>query len=101
MASYATLPKRLRFAEENRSQIVFSDVTKIRLDPLTNSVKLKEGISGYSTDPDIYVISPLTSPQAVHRWIGFHADVVHVKDTDGTVLTNAKYRLHDGTNQYY
>ena len=94
-------PKELLFCERNRSLIEFSDSTKIRLNPAENRIELKEVTGGYSTDDDIYAISPETNPNAVRAWVAFQVDVDTPEYADGTTPTSVGYRLHDGTDHYY
>lgn len=101
MARFWTLPKHNRFWEAERANIEFSDSDKIRLNPRTNRIELKIGIGGYPTDANIHAIGPAMGPDAVRQWIGFQADVVIPKDINGAPVGFLKYRLHDGTNQWY
>lgn len=102
-----TLPKRLLFLEENRNDISFSDSAKIRLVPKDNLVRLTQvespffGVgSAYSTDADLYAITPTTNPDAIRQWIGFQCDVVHGK-VGGVAVTSVGFRLYDGSDQYW
>jgi len=94
------LMKRLEFLEENRPSIWFSNTAKIRLDPVTNACKLKAIDGKYSTDNDLYVLSPSTSPQAVLQWVGFQADL-WIPRLNQVAVASVGFRLHDGTTQWY
>lgn len=97
--------KRFAFEETNRSELTFSDATKIRMDPKTNQIELKiqsyERATGkpvYSLDTDLTVTTWTTTPQAVRQWLGFGAEPRESSQPDGT---SVRYKLNDGTNDRY
>lgn len=70
------LVKNFILDERIRPFLVFSDVTKIRLnteDPSNPRLMLKANAGLYSTDNDIWVKTPLMTPQAVKKWLAFEA----------------------------
>jgi len=95
------LAKTFLFNEDNRSEIVFSEPNKIRMNPDRNSslantnssindvneerrisgdgndqgAELTLSSSGYSLDKWLYVRTPVTNPKGVKNWIGFDVDV--------------------------
>jgi len=101
MATLLTLMKRLTFTEQDRASVAFSDRTKIRLDPKLHQVTLRGTPGSYPTDDDIYIVSAAMSPQAVRSWVAFQAEVEQGMTRGETVVTSTKYRLHDGTNQWF
>lgn len=96
MAHLYDILKSFTFLEEYRSEIVFSDSTKIRLDPIDHSFKLVLGSNElYSTDSDIWVMSPEFYPKSNKLWRAFEAFYILPENT------SIQYRLHDGTDHRY
>lgn len=99
------LCKRFGFEEANRSRLTFSDSTKIRLNPITHTLELKQlgvnkvtGQPIYSTDADLSVTTWLTNPQTVKQWIGFSVNPQPQTQPAGT---SVGFKLSDGTDDYY
>lgn len=70
------LIKKFRFEEAIRKSLVFSDPTKIRLnteDPTLTRVELAVDEGQFPLDADIFVETPLTTPNAVKKWLRFEA----------------------------
>jgi len=84
------LIKNFTFDEDIRSGLVFSDVTKIRLNSenaLNPKIQLKvDALGNFSTDADIFVETPLTTPQAVQKWLKFEA-IVGIDSSTGLLPT--------------
>jgi hypothetical protein len=89
--------------ESLRSDLVFSDATKIRMYTDYNrvGVRLKSSYSKTSgkmefpTDNDIYCEMPQWEPDAVKGWLVFQE--ISKKETG----TSIGWRLHDGTSAYW
>lgn len=93
--------KRITFTESERSQMVLSDPTKIRLSSGENLVKLKEQEDGtFPLDTTLNVVAPPASAGAFRSFTGFQAIIRH-KKVNGTLVTSARFRLHDGTDPYW
>lgn len=104
------LIKCLGFREQDRELVTLGPRT--RLNPETNRAQLAfdpiltvygGGFPTAATHPDLWVKTKLTYPRAVRRWIGFEAGVIHASDPDNPtqILTNVRFRLDNGTNEYY
>jgi hypothetical protein len=95
--------KRFVFEESIRSEIAFSDVTKIRLSPERNRILLKADADGLFpvNDTGAYVTTWTTAPAAWLSWIAFESITVEKKNFENDVLTSYYFRLHNGTNEYY
>ncbi len=94
------LIKTFSFREQDRDDIELGPDT--RLNPDTHRAQLKEIVPGlFPTSADLFVKTRLTNPQAVRRWIGFEAQIIHALDDLGQPLTGAQYRLDDGINEHY
>lgn len=92
------LIKTFLWRNQDRDDVVLGADT--RLDSSKHRATLLADSNGaYPTAADLYVKSRLTEPRAVRSWIGFEADVRHVRDPDNpsVVLTSAAFRLNDGT----
>jgi hypothetical protein len=99
------LVKLFKFEERERPGLTFSDATKIRMDPKTNRIQLRQqdiafttGRPTYSTDDNLYVKTRLTEPEALVQWLGFYADPNYLQQPTGT---SVGYKLNDGTNDRY
>ncbi len=97
-----SLVKHFGFEEKNRSRFTFSDSDKIRLNPATGRIELKQvstdrptGVPLYSTDADLYVATWITNPTAIRRWAGFSFDPLEGNQPAGTTV---RFKLNDGTN---
>ncbi len=93
------------FAEFNRSQLTFSDATKIHLDSLTNVISLKpigvESRTGrkiYSTEANLYVKTATFNPKCLQKFFAFSATP---RPTLQPSQTTVAYRLNNGTSDYY
>lgn len=103
MAELKTYIRGVDLDKRVRSELVFSDATKIRMydDFQRPGVRLKSTFNKWSkknefpTDVDITVRLPSWSPQAVKGWVAFQE--VSEKP-DGTAVT---WRVSDGTNDYW
>lgn len=75
------------FDEKIRSELVFSDSAKIRLnteDKINPRIQLKKNsLKEFSLDADIFVETPIITPNAVQKWLKFEARVTEDKDTKG------------------
>lgn len=93
-------PKLIRFEELNRSRLTFSDATKIRLNPDTNRLELKQDPTTlrYPTDANLHVKSWVVYPRALKGLTAFHADPLEQRQPAGTAI---RFRLGNGTNEYY
>ncbi|MEZ4871285.1 MAG: hypothetical protein R2827_03360 [Bdellovibrionales bacterium] len=70
------LIKNFIFDETIRKQLIFSDATKIRLnteDPAQTTIELASNGDQFPIDPDLYIETPLTTPNGVQRWLRFEA----------------------------
>lgn len=93
------LIKELCFEESVRSKITLGADT--RLHPESSWLQLLADINGaYPTTDDLTVKTWVTNPQSVRQWLGFEADVAHT-EIDGSVVTSVKFRLGDGTSEFY
>jgi hypothetical protein len=91
--------KLLRFKEQMRRKLTFSDPTKIRLNPVTNRLELWANNQGrYSTDDDLFVRGPLWHPEALTAWVGLHVDPLEQRQPAGTSIG---LRLGDGTDDRF
>lgn len=96
-----TVIKQWEFTEEDRTLVVLSDTTKIRLDAKLNSIILKADADGkFPLSANLNVRTQLTNPKAIRKLVGFQAKVLHARSA-GVEITGAGYRIHDGTNQWY
>jgi hypothetical protein len=94
------LIKCFDFLETNRDRITLG--TNVRLNPTINRIQLEEDSSDeYSTDPDLYVKTWITTPQSVKQWLSFESVITHSYDDDQIQLTGHGYRLGNGTNEYW
>lgn len=100
------LIKCFTFEEDNRSKIELG--SKVRLNSTKHWVQLKEEkdadpdnpIDVYPLDDDLYVKTWITQPTSVRGWLGFDANVQHVK-VDDVAVTSVNFRLGDGTDEYW
>lgn len=99
------LCKRFVFEERFRSQLTFSDSTKIRLNPRTNQLELSiqsynrvTGDPVYSTDTDLTVTTWLTNPLALVQWLGFMMEPL---TPNQPASTQVRFKLNDGTDDRY
>ena len=91
--------KVFSWTEQDRPRVTLGPNT--RIDPETHRAQLGTyGTDGFSTAADLYVKSWVANPIRMKQWLGFDATVIH-KWVEGTKVTDAKFRLSDGTNQYW
>jgi len=91
------------FEELNRSRLTFSDSSKIRLNPSTNKIELKEqskdpvtGDPIYSTSDNLWMKTWIANPLAVEQWLLFNAEPYAQP-----IGTSVKFKLNNGTSDYY
>lgn len=102
------LCKRFGFEEANRSRLVFSDPTKIRLVPprlgdylprlQLKSQGYKRGRNVYSLDTDLTVTTWISNPETLASWAGFEAIPAASQQPAGT---SVRYKLNDGTDDRF
>lgn len=93
--------KTFKFENQYRSRITLGSDT--RLHPIENRLMLQEDEDGYYplTD-DLEARTWVANPDGARQWLGFEARVQHGKDPiTGEVKTAAKFRLSDGTDDYW
>lgn len=94
-----TLIKTFCWTEADRSVVALGPETRIV--PERNLATLIAADGRFSTDPDLYVKSRVTTPQAVRQWLGFEARVTHKLNAANEQVTSADFRLFDGTDELY
>lgn len=95
------LIKNFIFDERIRSALVFSDDTKIRLnseDPRTPRLELKASFGLFPTEADLCVETPLTTPNALLKWLKFEAVKIGNELPIGTFVG---FKLKTPTNNYF
>lgn len=92
------LIKDFRFSEDVRSKITLG--TNVRLNAQEHWLQLKATANVYPTTADLYAKTWIANPQTARQWLGFEAEVTHSKVND-VVVTSVKFRLGNGTNEYY
>lgn len=99
------LCKRFLFEERYRSQLTFSDNTKVRLNSKTNQLELSvqsyDRVSGdpiYSTDTDLTITTWITNPIALTQWLGFMMEPLTPNQPENTQV---RFKLNDGTDDLY
>lgn len=99
------LVKSFVFDEDIRSRLTFSNPAKIRLNPVTGGLELKEqsiekstGLYIYSTEANLYVQIASINPTSLVKWIGFAASPNYTLQPTGTSVA---YRLNNGATTYY
>jgi hypothetical protein len=94
------LIKVFNFNEDNRSLLTIGDDT--RLNSIDGVIQLKADSDGnYPTTADLYVKTWTANPLNVKQWLLFEPVVSNFIDESGTQITFDKYRLGDGTDEYY
>lgn len=99
MTTLTTLIKRFEFTEDVRKTLTLG--TGTRLNPVNHRLELAATDGLYSMDPDLNVVTWVTTPKAVKAWTGFEVVDVITLDADNVALNSVAYRLTDGTNQFY
>lgn len=86
-----------------RAATVFSDSTKIRLDPEDYKIKLslQESNWKYPTDSDLSVRSRTYNPEAVQQLLMIQLNSTIPVDEDGADLCTVKMRIYNGTNEMW
>jgi len=93
------LIKEFAFSEDSRRKITLG--TSVRLNAASHYLQLQENSLGnYPLTADLFAKTWVATPDSVRQWLGFEAQVVHAFE-GGAQLTNVKFRLSNGTNQYY
>jgi len=93
------------FDDDIRSQLVFSDADKVRLnteDKSSTKIQLKATAGSYPLDTDIFVETPIVYPNAVQQWLGFEAIVVEDPIT-GLIPTGleVKFKVKTTAGNYW
>lgn len=97
-----TVGRWIEFPEEVRSALQISHAAKIRLHPQLHVLQLRPDSAGlYPTDADLYVRGPLINPTAVRLWRAVQVWASEVANEEGTVVATVRYRLNDGTTDYW
>jgi hypothetical protein len=86
-----------------RAATVFSDSSKIRLDPEDHKIKLtlQESNWRYPTDTDLSVRSRTYNPEAVQQLLMLQLNSTIPVDEDGVALATVKMRIYNGTNEMW
>ena len=101
------LIKCYNFADEPniRSKLTFSDATKIRLNPVTGKLELKQistqratGKPVYSTDANLFLTIAETNPLSLFQWLGF---AVAPRPSQQPTGASVGFKLNDGTDDRY
>ncbi len=93
------LVKTFDFLPERRSVITLGAGT--RLNPQTFRLQLEEQPDGtYLTTADLTARTWTANPQSAQQWLGFQAFVQH-QSVEGVQVTDVRYRLNDGTDDYW
>lgn len=94
-----TLIKTFSWTEADRVVVELGPGTRIA--PERNLATLAAADGRFSTDPDLYVKSRVTTPQAVRQWLSFEARIAHKLNAANEQVTSSGYRLFDGTDELY
>jgi hypothetical protein len=93
------LIKHFRFSNDNRYRIELGD--DVRLNTETHKIQLKDANGTYPLDTDLYAKTWVANPDSVRQWLGFECEVTNAKDDLGQDITGVKFRLSDGTDEYW
>lgn len=100
MPRFRKMMKSFLFEEPYRSDMVDLN-SGVRLNPQTNRLELTPvGGGSYPTTLDLFARTRLTTPEAVRKWAGFFVILNNVK-VSGNVVTDVRFRISNGTNDYY
>jgi len=99
MPRFRKMIKSFLFEEHNRRDMVDLN-SGVRLNPQTNRLELTPVGGSYPTTLDLYAKTRLTTPEAVRKWSGFFV-ILHNVKVSGEVVTDVRFRISDGTNEYY
>lgn len=91
--------KRMEFSEQHRSRLTIG--TDTRLNPTEHYLQLKAGGGGYPTASDLFVKTWTTTPCSMKRWVGFMADLTNYRDAANQQVTDVRFRLSDGSQEFY
>ena len=94
------LIKQFTWSDDDRDVVTFGAST--RINPDTHKAQLTADADGlFPLTANLFVKSRLTNPQQLRRWIGFEARVIHKLDDLGAPITSARFRLDNGTTEFY
>jgi len=98
------LIKTFIFDEDIRSGLIFSDITKVRLNTSDLSkprIQLKaDPVSGlFPTDVDLFIKTPLITPNAANKWLQF--EQVNVDDLTNPVGTNVQFKVRTTGSDFF
>lgn len=101
MERRATSIRTFTFGSLDRSTVMFSDPTKIRIDESdTGQLSLQAG-NLYPTDASLNIATSIANPANLRALVGFQASIRNFKNATQALVTGAGFRLSDGTSQYY
>lgn len=100
MPRYRKMIKSFLFEESERRHM--ADLNSgVRLNPKANRLEITPvGTGYYPTTLDLHARTRLTTPNAVRKWAGFFA-IIENKKVSGSVVTDVRFRLNNGTNDLY
>jgi len=94
--------KVFEFHPDLRNEYAFSDTAKIGVAGYQGTITLKpDSHCHHPTDDDIWFKTDLYNPQALTEWLAIQPWISHPKDEDGVVHTEIKFKLSNGTDDYY
>lgn len=99
MPRFRKMIKTFLFEEHNRRDMVDLN-SGVRLNPQTNRLEIMTVGGSYPTTLDLFARTRLTTPEAVRKWTGFFVILNNAKIA-GEVVTDVRFRISDGTNDYY
>lgn len=98
MPRYRKWMKAFMFEEPARREMIFAGVV---LHGQRQRLELS-GVSGaYPLTADLYARTRVTTPTSCRKWSGFMALSITHKNSVGALVTDVRYRLNDGTTDYY
>lgn len=95
------LIKRFDFTNDIRNKVVLGN--NVRLDAVNNYLRIVDVNGVYSMEDDLYAKTWAANPNSVKQWLGFECVADNARDDYDTTqfVTGVKFRLHDGTNEYW
>lgn len=98
------LIKTFIFDEAVRGDLVFSDITKIRLNTTDLSkprIQLKvDPVTGaFSTDANLFIKTPLMTPNSANKWLQF--EQLNVDDLDNPVGTTVQFKVRTTGSDFF
>lgn len=94
------LVKRFDFSNDERRNVTLGN--GVRLVPERHQLELIASNNVFSTQPDLYAKTRLTTPNTCKGWIGFEVEATMKKNGQGAVVTSLGFRLSkDGTTQLW